>query len=131
MAAVTTVPRLDSWACPPRPGESPRVATPRGRRTSRATFVRRRVVIATLALAGVAVVAGQAGAALGSSPLTAPGRRPTVSGVRTIVVRPGDTLWGVAQRLAPGQDPRPVVDQLAAVYGNQPLQPGEAIRWSG
>jgi LysM repeat protein len=27
-------------------------------------------------------------------------------------VLPGETLWAVAQRLAPGQDPRPVVDQI-------------------
>jgi len=27
-------------------------------------------------------------------------------------VRPGDTLWSIALRVAPGRDPRPVVDQL-------------------
>jgi Tfp pilus assembly protein FimV len=108
---------------------SPRVATPRGRRTSHTTFLRRRIAIAVLAL-GVVVVAGQAGAALGSSPLTAPGRRPTASSVGTIVVQPGDTLWAIAERLAPGQDPRPVVDQLAAVYGAGPLVPGETLHWS-
>ena len=31
---------------------------------------------------------------------------------RTAVVAPGDTLWSVAQELAPGRDPRPVVEQL-------------------
>ena len=30
----------------------------------------------------------------------------------TYVVQPGDTLWSVARRLAPGRDPRPVVDGL-------------------
>jgi Tfp pilus assembly protein FimV len=30
----------------------------------------------------------------------------------TYVVQPGDTLWSIAQRVAPGQDPRPVVDRL-------------------
>jgi Tfp pilus assembly protein FimV len=30
----------------------------------------------------------------------------------TYVVAPGDTLWSIAQRVAPGQDPRPVVDGL-------------------
>ena len=129
MAAVTTVPGPDSWALSTRRPRSPRVATPRGRRTSRTTFLRRRIAIAVLAL-GVVVVAGQAGAALGSSPLTAPGRRPTASSVKNIVVQPGDTLWGIAQRLAPGQDPRPVVDQLAAVYGDGPLVPGETLHWS-
>lgn len=28
------------------------------------------------------------------------------------VVEDGDTLWSIAQRMAPGQDPRPVVDGL-------------------
>jgi hypothetical protein len=28
------------------------------------------------------------------------------------VVEPGDTLWSIARRVAPGRDPRPVVDGL-------------------
>ena len=30
----------------------------------------------------------------------------------TYVVEPGDTLWSIARWVAPGQDPRPVVDGL-------------------
>jgi hypothetical protein len=30
----------------------------------------------------------------------------------TYVVEPGDTLWSIATRVAPGRDPRPVVDGL-------------------
>jgi Tfp pilus assembly protein FimV len=30
----------------------------------------------------------------------------------TYVVEPGDTLWSIARRAAPGRDPRPVVDGL-------------------
>ena len=30
----------------------------------------------------------------------------------TYVVEPGDTLWSIARRVAPGEDPRPVVDRL-------------------
>jgi hypothetical protein len=30
----------------------------------------------------------------------------------TYVVAPGDTLWSIARRVAPGRDPRPVVDGL-------------------
>ncbi len=43
-------------------------------------------------------------------------------------VKPGDTLWSIAQRIAPGRDPRPVVDQLVAdnhLRGS--LQVGQAI----
>ncbi len=28
------------------------------------------------------------------------------------VVEPGDTLWSIARRVAPGHDPRPLVDAL-------------------
>jgi len=36
--------------------------------------------------------------------------------VRHYVVRPGDTLWRIASRLAgPGADPRPVLDSLEQV----------------
>ena len=104
-----------------------RAATPRARRTSPTVFRRRRVVLAALAL-GAVVVAGQAGAALGGSPLGAPGRSPTLISARTIVVRPGDTLWAIAERLDPGADPRPVVDELVALNGSRPLLPGETLR---
>ena len=29
-----------------------------------------------------------------------------------LLVAPGDTLWSIARRVAPGRDPRPVVDGL-------------------
>lgn len=31
---------------------------------------------------------------------------------QAVTVAPGETLWGIARRLAPGQDPRPVVEQI-------------------
>jgi len=128
MTAVTTVPGFEVRVLPRRL-TSPRVATPRSRRTSPTTFRRRRIVAAVLA-AGVVVVAGQAGGALGGSPLAAPERRPTASSVQTVVVQPGDTLWAIARRLAPGEDPRPLVDQLAVAHGSGPLLPGQVLRWS-
>jgi Tfp pilus assembly protein FimV len=33
----------------------------------------------------------------------------------TYVVEQGDTLWSIARRVAPGRDPRPVVDRLIEV----------------
>jgi hypothetical protein len=47
------------------------------------------------------------------------------------VVRPGDSLWSVASRLAPGSDPRPVVDALAEARHGTGLVPGETIAWDG
>jgi hypothetical protein len=78
-------------------------------------------------VAGLLVlVAEQAGAAFGSSPLEAPERPPAVT---EYVVRSGDTLWSVARRVAPDEDPRPVVDALAEARQDAPLLPGETIVW--
>ena len=33
------------------------------------------------------------------------------------VVRQGDTLWSIARRVAPGEDPRPLVDAIVSVNG--------------
>ncbi len=83
-----------------------------------------------------------AGVALGGSPLAAPERRPAsvstldaaaggergTDGAATVVVRPGDTLWSIVTRLAPGDDPRPLVDELSDARGAAPLQVGERIQ---
>jgi Tfp pilus assembly protein FimV len=81
----------------------------------------------------VVLVAAQAGGALGGSPLAAPERRPAVSeatGTVRYVVEPGDSLWSIAEVLAPGEDPRPVVDALAEARRGAPLIPGETIIWA-
>jgi hypothetical protein len=148
MAAVTITTGIGNGvpAFPPRRGPAPHGATPRGRRPVPATYLRRRFAVVGLAL-GLVLVAAQAGAALGGSPLAAPERRPTVTSaeisgepvsggadttsatVRVVVVRPGDSLWSIAQRLTPGEDPRPVVDEVDRARGGAPLVPGETILW--
>jgi hypothetical protein len=45
------------------------------------------------------------------------------------VVKPGDSLWTVAQHVAPRSDPRPVVDALAAARHHSPLLVGETVVW--
>lgn len=100
-----------------------------------ATFRRRRVAAAVVGVALVLVVA-QAGGALGDSPLAVPERRPAVSPAAAEsgellrhVVEPGDSLWSIAAAVAPGEDPRPVVDALAAARGGTTLVPGEIVVW--
>jgi len=101
------------------------------RRVSRAAYVRRRLSVAVLAIA-VVLLTAQAGAALGGSSSEAPGRAPTVaSSTRSTVVRPGDSLWSLAERLAPGDDPRPVVDALREARRGEALLVGETVRWEG
>ena len=98
------------------------------RPVTRAVYLRRRVTAVLLGVMLVLVMA-QAGAALGSSTLAAPERRPAV--VDHTTVRPGDSLWSVAQRLAPGEDPRPVVDALEQARHGAVLTPGERVEWGG
>jgi len=74
----------------------------------------------------VVLLAGRAGAALGSEPLAAPERGPSVT---RYVVHSGDTLWSAAHHLAPGADPREVVDALIDARGDDALMPGEVLRW--
>ena len=122
-----------------RPTTLPRhtaVAAGGSRAATRATYWRRRTAVVALAVALVLVMA-QAGAALGGS-LATPERRPAASSgagaadqARSTVVRPGDSLWSVAGRLAPDSDPRPVVDALAGARHGTVLVPGETIRWDG
>jgi len=103
-----------------------------GRPVSRATYWCRRAFVAALVV-GLVLVMAQAGAALGGSSLATPGRSTTSSAsvVRHTVVRPGDSLWSVASRLAPGSDPRPVVDALSQARDGAPLVPGETVEWGG
>lgn len=125
MTAVMTMPRLElePTVAPTARRVPPRPVTRRGARPSATTFWRRRLVAGAVGLA-VLVMAGKAGAALGGSPLAVPERSPAVT---RHVVRPGDSLWSIAERLEPGRDPRPVVDALAAARGSGPLVPGEVI----
>jgi hypothetical protein len=101
---------------------SPRAARSHGA----AVYWRRRLFAAALGL-GVLLTAAHAGAALGGTTTTAPERSPHVE---RVIVHDGDTLWTIAQRLAPHSDPRAVVDRLASELGSADLQPGEVIRWS-
>jgi nucleoid-associated protein YgaU len=45
------------------------------------------------------------------------------------VVRAGDTVWSIAARRAPGQDPRPIVDAIVRANDLDPanLVPGEEL----
>ncbi|MFP5219007.1 MAG: LysM peptidoglycan-binding domain-containing protein [Actinomycetes bacterium] len=84
----------------------------------------------------VAVLVGVLLAAFSLGRVGAEGSSSAAPDVTTVVtVAPGDTLWGVAQRIAPGQDPRPVVDQIRELndldsgglrVGQQLVLPGRA-----
>ncbi len=114
------------------------VAAGSARVESRTTYWRRRAVVAVMVVALLFVMA-RAGAALGGAAPADPERHPAQSSAtasvndtdKITVVRPGDSLWSVAQRLAPGDDPRPVVDALSEARHGTVLTPGETISWDG
>jgi LysM domain len=88
------------------------------------TRVRRRRLTVTVSVALVAAGwAGPAVRALGSS------EESTRIARSTYVVREGDTLWTIARRLAPGSDPRPMVDLLSTANGidASELVPGQTL----
>jgi nucleoid-associated protein YgaU len=131
------VPQLDPeiWpeATPERaPAGQPHVRPAPARRAlpDRATRVRRRrlaaIALATL-LGFAALSVGRIlwSAALGSSPAEPIGSAPITGEV--YVVQPGDTLWSIAHRIAPGEDPRPIVAELREHNGDAELTPGERL----
>jgi hypothetical protein len=124
---TTLMPRTGRQGRPvgtPRRYPRPAPSSPRSHRA--AAVYRRRRLAAVVMGVGVVLAAGHAGAALGGTSLAAPGARPRVV---SHVVEPGDTLWSVARDLAPGSDPRPVVDALAGSRHGAPLVPGETLTW--
>ena len=53
---------------------------------------------------------------------------PHVAPVKTVMVAPGDTLWGIAQEIAPNRDPRAVIDELSrANHLTGALQVGQTL----
>jgi LysM repeat protein len=109
-----------------------RAVAPRLRLPDRATRVRRRrlaVLVLALVVLGSVLLGVQAISGLaevgGSS-----GPRPVEVGPvagQQYVVQPGDTLWSIAQRIAPDDDPRAVVDALRAANGGPGLEVGDRI----
>jgi hypothetical protein len=80
--------------------------------------VRRRRVFVVMLLSLALPVASRA-VADGGGPRTTP-----------YVVRSGDTLWSIAVRQAPGEDPRPVVDSIVRINAVDPgtLVPGRELQ---
>jgi len=100
----------------------PQVA--RSHRPAAAAMYRRRRVLAALLGLGLLLAGARVGSAFGGN-LAATERLPHV---QQVVVEPGDSLWSIAQRVAPGHDPRPIVDAIAEARGTAAVQAGETIK---
>lgn len=102
------------------------------RRRARLT-VRGRRLRALLVLAAVGLI-GWPAVSLGFGGLTAPGGSPLPgSAPASVVVRPGESVWGVAARVAPGADPRLVVTILTERnhLGHSAIHAGQRLTLSG
>src|SRR5688572_24591595 len=84
---------------------------------------RRRRLAFTMSLALVAAVwAGPLGRIVGAEGAGLASRS-------SYVVRQGDTLWSIARGVSPGEDPRPLVDAIAAANEVDPgaIVPGQTL----
>ncbi len=116
-----------AWWSPTPEGDGAWAAGPRRRRASGAVR-RRRLVLGAVAAALVLLalplhVTAGAPVAGAARPAALGGHGPV-----TYVVRPGDTLWSIAERVDPSADPRPLVARLAAQVGSDAIVPGEQLR---
>jgi hypothetical protein len=86
-----------------------------------------------LAVAAVLVLVQLIQAGIGGGPLATTGAAATSAGpmipagARDYVVRPGDTVWSIAEALDPNGDERPVVDVLVKELHGTTLYPGEVV----
>jgi nucleoid-associated protein YgaU len=87
------------------------------------------VGLTLLAVATLARLAGDTPSPVAgvSSPASADATGAAGAAAPTVVVRPGDTLWTIASRIAPDTDVRITVDRLQAINGRDPIVPGEAL----
>jgi nucleoid-associated protein YgaU len=99
---------------------STRAASPR---TTPAVYRRRRLAaLAAVVLLATVVVLLAARVGHAGAELDGPPPAPAV-----YVVQPGDTLWTIAERVAPDVDRRDVVAQLSDAAGGTDLVPGQRI----
>ena len=80
------------------------------------------LVLLVVAVAAAVLLTGGGSAAAGADP---------ARGTATVVtVRPGETIWAIAERVAPGRDPRDTVQAILDLNGLQTSQVrvGTALR---
>jgi nucleoid-associated protein YgaU len=103
------------------------LATNAAKATSVATFQRRRLVVlvAAMLVLGV-VIAG----VIGTTGTSAQADQAVVGQLvepRTVIAQPGDTLWAIAQRVAPQANISELVDELVRLNGDA-IVAGQLVR---
>jgi nucleoid-associated protein YgaU len=108
---------------------APRPAQERSSSKRPSIQVRRRRTLLGIAVIAMLVMLALPWGGTGGPSLATPGAAhagPLVAGT-TYVVRQGDTLWGIAVRLAGGSDPRPLVARLETEAGGDDVHPGQQL----
>ncbi|GAB3455200.1 hypothetical protein GCM10027570_35770 [Streptomonospora sediminis] len=95
-------------------------------RRGRVVAVSAASVLATAALAGLFIAVATAGASASGA---AAESALSGSGPATVVVRDGDTLWSIAERVRPGHDPRSTVHEIVREneLRRSELEPGQEL----
>jgi hypothetical protein len=85
--------------------------------------------LAIMALVLVVALAGLAGVVRAQATGSGVPSRDVYRHLTAVVVRPGQTLWSIAERSQPGADPRTVVQELIDLNGLQSsaVQAGERL----
>ena len=91
-----------------RPSGSARASRPALRLTARGRLT---IVVVVAVTAFLVIVLGQAIGAFNAQA----GAGSSSDAAATWVVQPGETLWSIAEQVAPGSDPRDTVDRLVAM----------------
>lgn len=128
--SCSSVPTLDRVPPVRRHGPTPRTATVfSGPRADRLVYLRRRLVLATVATLAVLGAIRLSPGFSGGGPLAASGEpgsaRPAAD--RIYVVQSGDTVWSIAHRFVPKGDERPLVDAITSELNGASVVPGQAI----
>ena len=99
-------------------------------------YRRRRLAATAVLLIGLALLTMVASLAVqatlgrtGGGPLATAGALPggQLAGAEVYVVRPGDTIWSIAESIEPNRDVRPLVDRITSQLGGTQLYPGERL----
>ncbi|MDQ0642134.1 LysM peptidoglycan-binding domain-containing protein [Microbacterium murale] len=82
-----------------------------------------------VALAALPLAAGIGFAALSGGSALASGEAVETTDFDTVTVMPGDTLWAIAEDVAPGEDPRTVISEIEKLnaLGGGSLQVGQQL----
>lgn len=95
---------------------------------TRLRLTRRGRVVLT-ALAALPLVVGILVASLSSGGAVAGVDGPSPASFETVVVGAGDSLWGIAEQIAPSEDPRDVILEIMRINGlaDAVVQPGQRL----